>query len=418
MSGKVSEYESSLSIIGLTKILTGNLFEKITWAIFVFTAMIIGVYLIRGYIYKYLEHDIYHDLSTVKRERAYFPSVTFCFSGPKYYSNVYYQPNCTTPKRKIKPDVIYAISNGLFTISYCTIGWTEVCVREKSAFSFDERMKNICFTWHPKKVYYQSFTGAVLSIVTDDTVRGHTQLSVTVHEQNIDPTFLMPQALISPGKVNLLKLKKFVTKRLPSPFPSKCSNKSRYHYFPGDYNRETCLSVNRHIEIFRKYGILNDISEKYVTDVFKNNRNLSKVKKGFVEEFPRRYKEVGFNNNLCPFACYETTYEVISSLMDDTNTKNPQLHMPQFHYDKSENQSNHCVFINRNPSRTFATYHVQIEFQDKDFYQLSVEKELYPWDKMLGEIGGILGLMVGASALSFLELLIYIILRFVNALIS
>ena len=66
-------------------------------------------------------------------------------------------------------------------------------------------MKNICFTWHPKKVYYQSFTGAVLSVVTDDTVRGHSQLSVTLHEQNIDPTFLMPQTLISPGKVEIKK---------------------------------------------------------------------------------------------------------------------------------------------------------------------------------------------------------------------
>ena len=67
-------------------------------------------------------------------KRAYFPSVTFCFSGPKYYSNVYYQSNCTKPKRKTKPDVIYAISNGPFTIGYCMIGWTEVCVREKSVF--------------------------------------------------------------------------------------------------------------------------------------------------------------------------------------------------------------------------------------------------------------------------------------------
>ena len=163
-----------------------------------------------------------------------------------------------------------------------------------------------------------------------------------------------------------MKLKKFVTKRLPSPIPSKCSNKSRYHYFPGDYNREPCLSVNRHIEIFRKYVIWNDISEKYVTDLFKDNRNLSKVKKGYVKEFRLRYKEVGLNNNLCPFACFETTYEVISSLMDDANIKNPQIHVPQFHYDKSEK----------------------------------------------------LGLMAGASALSFLELLIYIILRFVNAMIS
>ena len=53
-------------------------------------------------------------------------------------------------------------------------------------------------------------------------------------------------------------------------------------------------------------------------------------------------------------------------------------------------------------------YNVQIDYLNKDFYYLSEEKELYPWDKMLGEIGGIVGLMMGASALSIVEVLIYV----------
>ena len=36
------------------------------------------------------------------------------------------------------------------------------------------------------------------------------------------------------------------------------------------------------------------------------------------------------------------------------------------------------------------------------------EKKLYSWEQMLAEIGGIVGLLIGMSALSLIEILSYI----------
>ena len=64
----------------------------------------------------------------------------------------------------------------------------------------------------------------------------------------------------------------------------------------------------------------------------------------------------------------------------------------------------------------FKHYAVNIEYQNPEIYRLIEEKELYAWDKMLGELGGFLGLVIGASILSLVEIIVFIAMAILKKL--
>ena len=50
-------------------------------------------------------------------------------------------------------------------------------------------------------------------------------------------------------------------------------------------------------------------------------------------------------------------------------------------------------------------YQVELQLQNVDSYKIMEEKVLYTWDQMACEIGGFLGLVMGASMLSMIEII-------------
>ena len=415
MKGKMKEYAESFTIHGLSRIAGGNWKEKIIWTIFVCTAITMAVYFITGYITKYNQHEIYQDSTKVKTKKMYFPSLTFCFRTAKEILSTEYQGNCDLPRGKwVYPN--HRINNGIFIITSCFIGWYGHCDYNEKLIYFHEKLKHLCFTWQTNRTFFQTDKGIQLQFVVDDNLYGFNEISVTVHDKDIDPTFITPQIHISPERRYLLKLKKTITKRLPHPFPSNCTYKQKYHHFPGAYNREACLIMNRNIEIYKKYGLLSDASARYVLDAVKQIIVLPMNGVKLTEKL----QNTGLESPLCSFACEETTYEVTPTVMELRRIPS-LLYRPQFVYDrpryKDKRKLCHFVIKKQNITR-LNLYQLEIEFQNRDFYFFTEEKEVYPWDKMLGEIGGILGLMVGASALSFIEVFIYATISAIRKLLN
>ena len=64
--------------------------------------------------------------------------------------------------------------------------------------------------------------------------------------------------------------------------------------------------------------------------------------------------------------------------------------------------------------RKLSKYKVGLQYQPVDAYKVMEEKELYPWDQMACEIGGLIGLVIGASVISLVEILAYIFLVVIN----
>ena len=61
-----------------------------------------------------------------------------------------------------------------------------------------------------------------------------------------------------------------------------------------------------------------------------------------------------------------------------------------------------------NSSKRFFPYELHLHFRNPHIFTKIEEKELYPRDQMLGELGGFLGLMIGASCISLIELIAFV----------
>lgn len=171
----------------------------------------------------------------------------------------YYFFDCEIPKRFLWND-----SNGIFNTEMCNIGSTNNC--DNDSISWRDDLKGVCFTLFPSKKYYQLTEKAKLGFHVADDLLEIKQVSVTIHDQDIDPLFQTPQIQITPNKRYVLNLKTTVSKRLPHPFPSNCTNKTKEHNFPGNYNRRTCLFINRYINSYKKSGVMTSIGKFYVPE--------------------------------------------------------------------------------------------------------------------------------------------------------
>ena len=134
------------------------------------------------------------------------------------------------------------------------------------------------------------------------------------------------------------------------------------------------------------------------------------------------YKEAWVNNiNLkddnCPLPCYEVNYDVYSFI---TEVQSKPYFNQSWVKAETNRSKNTCYTSDISPklSRDFLHYHVKLGYQNIESYFLMKEKPMYGWDQMIAELGGLLGLLIGASALSVLEIIFYLIMAVIRRLPS
>ena len=80
----------------------------------------------------------------------------------------------------------------------------------------------------------------------------------------------------------------------------------------------------------------------------------------------------------CPFPCQELDLGISSS----------------YNERQGKRQSNEWV------------YNIALQFQHVDYYKIMEEKALYSTSQLMCEVGGFVGLVMGASLLSFVEIIV------------
>ena len=202
-----------------------------------------------------------------------------------------------------------------------------------------------------------------------------------VHEINITK-----KVEIEPDKKYEIKLDKTLIKRLPAPFTSKYSLEKSEDIFPGRYTRRSCIESHNFLEVFKECGDTFDYVYQFIPDEimkkYSQNRTIGEVKECIYDMAKKGTQKT----TECEFPCNDYGLSVIHSFND------------------------------RKDPRITAKYQVNIQYQKVDTYQTMEEKELYSWDQMLSEMGGLIGLIIGASALSVMEILVYLFLVIVDKL--
>ena len=62
-------------------------------------------------------------------------------------------------------------------------------------------------------------------------------------------------------------------------------------------------------------------------------------------------------------------------------------------------------------------YRLHIQYQNVDAYKVFSERQLHTWDQIAGEVGGFLGLIIGASFISIIEIFAYFMLCLLHKLV-
>ena len=393
---KIHQYAESFTIHGLAKILTGNKTERLFWTVFEILAISLGAFMTYRYVTKYFRYEVTHNFSRTKTDKAFYPSVTFCLPTVKEKLEWYYLSDCILPKRYV-PDTL---SNGIFNIDFCNVGGVSDCWND--SVHWREDLKGICFTLFPTKKYYQLTETALLNFYVADDLLEIKQISVTVHDQNVDPLFLTPQLQIIPYEKYNINLKKTVSKRLPHPFPSNCTNKTKDHYFPGYYNRRTCLFANRFIESYKTSNTMTSLGELYIPEkiIIEKNYTIKYPNEAKNRtEFYQMFTEIQWDNPVCPLSCYDVEYEINYSFQ--------WISFSKLLDGKIENETeNLCAGFTKTFTQ-FDYFHIELAFEHPEFFELMEEKQLYTVENIFAELGGFLGLMIGISIISVVEIFAY-----------
>ena len=434
LTKKMDEYATSFTVHGISRIYKGNAVEKILWSIFVLTAVVGSVIVLNNYVQRHLKHEVTQSFTSETTNRAYFPQVTFCLDnlrfdllklhcGVEFSKIVNYteckndELDCSVPTRKIKD----AWSNGLFSVIYMRQG-NENYNRSFAANHLDgheKDTKGACVTWHFNKTFYQVISSdsysdfsIELAIAEDLIEKGKKELTVIINEQNVSSIYQRAQLHLVPEFGYDLKLSKTVTYRKEKPFPSNCSNRTNINTFPGTYNRETCFFINSEINVFKNYGLTRDFTRHFIPNNIgtKYKKNWQHDVNGFQNAFKEFFKDIDLENSNCPLPCHEVTYD-FSVISKPTKRSEQPVEIPLEETDTDEAAGNQCfnVEIGNTPAKFFI-YELHLHYQNPNIFTKIEEKELYPRDEMLGEVGGFLGLMIGASCISLLELMAYVML--------
>ena len=427
---KMSEYSESFTAHGLSRIIAGNRYEKFFWTVSVLTAAAVAVYAIRGYILKYSQHDVYYDYSTVATKKAYFPIITFCvpyfrfryqnYCGRNYWyyfnkrnngaqSCMTANETCNVRKRTASKNLFWR--NGVFNVRILsTLSSDEdISVYQLNPRNFysDKNFRGLCFSWNKDRQLFDDGSGVHLDFLVGDDLFDKPdalKVNVYIHEDKIDPELLIPHMKLLPGKKYQLTIKKTHIKRLPTPHPSNCTHKTNSHYFQGAYNKRSCHIMERYKEQIKKYGVINDEALRHLPQemkaFLKANITYADISNVRIEAS----QTLSLENPSCPLACDEVNYET-SSYISESNFEIAHEKTEAIFEPKSNNE---CVGMYQISEKFFYSFGVNIQFQNQEFYHLMEEKKLYSWEQMLAEIGGIVGLLIGMSALSLIEILSYI----------
>ena len=394
---KKREYVRTFTMHGLTRICIGTRSESLFWILVMCAGAILGIVVVFGLVKKYLQYNVYTEVIQKITTTNFFPSITFCNKqlmeaiyftlcgyGPKHFLS---EKPCLN-KSIIFPHVKNTLhsqrewSNNFFRVTYCNTWGNKNCANDRFIHSLHQ-FNNTCFTWNYDGTLYDIYSHADIFFKVNRT----SQIIAIIHDpqiKEIDPT---KKFLLDPNKIYDFKIGKTVIKRLPSPFPTNCTKEKLEDIFPGKYTRQSCIESIAYTSALVKCGGVYDYHKNFMQKDLLNKymKHNGTVKQIFQCLLAESKKETISEVERCPFPCEELELQAIATFSERT----PWM---------KEMDGKEEVF------------RVSIQYQNPDSYKIIEEKQLYGWDQILGEIGGLVGLMLGASMISLVEIFTYIVL--------
>ena len=355
----------SLSIHGLSRIASGSFKQKIFWLISLSAALGVVSYASYGFVQEYLKFDIRTEIRIYDKKSIPLPDIVVCdwlslgataelsreymdlVSSAKTTKtfNAGFIPNGKHDEVPEIPDLDKRINED--------IDYPDKCLRVNMS-GVDTKIGLAIFNIeqsHDSKYNLYFFHQSEKSIWAK--TNSHT-------------------SALKPGLYEVLVTDHTVIHRCSKPYPSNCTNgEAMDKVFPGNYTKAKCEDTFRFKSMLQKCGDVILPWRQFLKPWHKNRRNISLTKDELEECLLGEF----FDDNIdtpypCPLPCYEVTYKTQTFHLADDSTGLLQLNIRY--------ATNRVTVIQEVPS--------------------------YTVDKLLSDIGGWLGLFVGMSLLSLVEI--------------
>lgn len=277
-------------------------------------------------------------------------------------------------------------SNGLFNVTKClTWGGKKCC--NSNHFKSLKRFNNSCVTWNYRGDFHDiySHTDIEFQFYPPAHLKKDPHIIAIPHDHELYELDITGRLNMEPYRYYVVKLDKTIMRRLPAPFPSNCTNDKTGDIFPGKYSRRSCIESTQYIEMYKKCGDTLDYVRQFIpAEIKRKHHKHNKTIKETEFCILKYAQQEALRTADCRFPC---------EILDLGTVSN-------YHEKDSE----------RDKTKTTHEYRLSIQFQRVDTYKIIEEKELYSWYQMACEIGGFIGLVIGSSVISLVEILACIFL--------
>ena len=374
-------YIDNLTIHGATKILTGTIPERIFWTLITAFVMVYFFYSAKLLVIKFMEYESITNNEVVKFEKLPLPSVTVCDVISFVCSSIQYKNssvNCNAKRNRTLHKMVDRFErsvecrkNGAYT--------NKSCAQEPTLHHPG------CITINPKLTLTQNSPGR--SRLIRYRVKPNSQgVYLFFHNPDEVPSFVhrFHHKIIANGIHDVI-VTRTDFKRLTAPYRSNCStptfNSSMFPY-SGSLCHQKCVARN----MFDTFGTVGDNWWKYLprsiyeNHTYPNNKNITD------EEMRKQIKAYLYDYHSpcnCIVPCKETLYE---ATIKQTSAFYKDMIALTLYFDKLE--------ITR-----------------------SSEMEAYDSTRFMADIGGLVGLLIGMSMLSVVEVCVCFALYLVDLML-
>lgn len=420
------EYAESTTIHGIAPIyLAKNMFMRIFWMLIFASAFGLMSWQLWRLIEKLQKNDVLTLIRTRYADSIQFPSVSFCnvralvsTVGPAEFKRRVKSKNYTEDEL-----FRYGIKEEDFLLkdkAMCFFA-NKPCNFTKHFSHFISDEFGNCFTFSERDPYQRSYGADAFSIVLNISTDGYYQseasrfsypgIVLVVHSQGevvTDELFKSKAIFIEPGKLARISITKREMKRLPSPYPDRCYEKKLTDSLLG-------LSLKSHFKYTIEFCLnLCQLRRERGCQIDSINRNLEELrflsKHGNVVSSAKT--EANCSNELCdcPPPCEQDIFKHETTMEGAFSAQ--RKHLLYALQSASPNDTNLTM---DDASRNI----LQVVAYISDFTVETIEQTpAYDTNSFLSDLGGQLGLWIGASVYSGFELVSIVFNIFHNYLVK
>ena len=358
----MTEYESGFTIHGFNWMCTGTLPEKITWTISIIVFLSLATYMIYGYIRRYLDFEYRTEIRYEEKQEISLPTIVFC-SGEILTQAYCYKDKLQGNGRPchlnntVHSSLTYRVNRTWLTGQYIGNNCHVINVNESMKLvgkqlslhvRFDSDLKRDSLNIFP--LSYDDYQSRLIKVL-------YTRTNVIT--------------LSNKGKYNVYFSQRHIS-RLPNPYSPNCSEKYvTPNTFSTRYSQAACYQQCVMDSMLKECGDLTNFYKMHLYDYSLPLTNRSDKDR---RQCFRKFSLPKMEYCHCPLQCAEIEYNTNTVKVGDVKLWNLYIY----------NADVKLTHIQQVPD--------------------------YTLEDLLGAVGGILGLAIGTSCLSVLELCVYFVM--------